>query len=292
MEVTVELKNKAVQAIKADRANFPSDSKHAISLGINKAVYSQIVKGQIDKKLSDSAWISIARKLNVHIGDRATWVAANTPVYKYIYSQLRLCKEESTTGLFCDKAGIGKTFTAKEFCKQNRNAVYVDCSEHSTKYSFVRALAKGFGLDNTGKLREVVADLVYYIKTLDRPLIILDEAGDLDNLTWRELKSLFNMLEDCVGWYMMGADGLRARIERNITCKTVGFAELFDRLGAEYQYITPKTQADFAAFNRHQAELILSANLPGFKDSAALLNRCQLSLRRLKKEVIKVKKSA
>ena len=50
-------------AIAANRANYPSDAKHAASLAISTSVYSAIKNGQTDKALSDANWISIARKL-------------------------------------------------------------------------------------------------------------------------------------------------------------------------------------------------------------------------------------
>ncbi len=43
------------------------------------------------------------------------------------------------------------------------------------------------------------------------PLVVLDEAGDLQYEAFLELKALWNATEMCCGWYMMGADGLRRR---------------------------------------------------------------------------------
>lgn len=292
MEVSNDLKQRVLQAIKADRDNFPSDSKHAVSLGINKAIYSQIMKGSIERKLKDGEWIRIGRKLNVSLGNRAQWITANTPVYKYITKQLTHCQEESTTGIFCDKAGIGKTHTAKEYARTQRHAVYMDCSENKTKSRFIRALAQQFGIEAAGRLIDVVADLVYYVKTLDRPLIILDEAGDLEYSAWLELKSLYNQMEDACGWYMMGADGLAAKIERHIAGRKVGYAEIFDRYGADFQRLVPKDEGTATQFFRHQAEMILAANMGNHPAGKELLLSCKNSLRRLKKEIIKLKKAA
>lgn len=65
--VTTEIKNKIVAAITANRANYPSDAKHAASLGITAAVYSGVKNGQTERMLSDANWISIARKLGVSL---------------------------------------------------------------------------------------------------------------------------------------------------------------------------------------------------------------------------------
>ena len=42
MELTKELKARTLEAISADRANYPSDSKHATALGVAPSVYSAI----------------------------------------------------------------------------------------------------------------------------------------------------------------------------------------------------------------------------------------------------------
>lgn len=60
--ITKEIRQKITTAITAARRNYPSDAKHAASLGITTSVYSAVKKGQTDRVLSDANWISIARK--------------------------------------------------------------------------------------------------------------------------------------------------------------------------------------------------------------------------------------
>ena len=47
--ITETQKQKILGAIVANRANYPSDAKHAASLGITTSVYSAIKNGQTDK---------------------------------------------------------------------------------------------------------------------------------------------------------------------------------------------------------------------------------------------------
>ena len=68
--ITEAQKQKILGAIAANRANYPSDAKHAASLGISTSVYSAIKNGQTDKALSDANWISIARRLGVRSEER------------------------------------------------------------------------------------------------------------------------------------------------------------------------------------------------------------------------------
>ena len=47
--ITEAQKQKILAAIAANRANYPSDAKHAASLGISTSVYSSIKNGQIGR---------------------------------------------------------------------------------------------------------------------------------------------------------------------------------------------------------------------------------------------------
>ena len=124
--------------MKANRVNYPSDSKHASSLGISSAVYSQLNQGQTERVLSEANWISMARRLGVELRPGMEWKAAKTATFKYIWAQLTACQGSSLSAIMCDMPNIGKTFTAREYVKQHKNAIYVDCSQVKTKRALVR----------------------------------------------------------------------------------------------------------------------------------------------------------
>ena len=252
--ITTELKRKIAAAIAADFENFAgSMSQHAGKFGLNASVYNRIKNGELDRVLADAKWINIGRKLNVVFGDGKEWKTARTPVYMFIEQQLEFCQQNSGWALLCDEAGIGKTYTAREYARTHKNVIYVDCSQVKSKNQFIRYIAKEFGLDYVQRLFDVEQDLIYYIKSVAEPLIILDEAGDLHYEAFLELKTLWNATEGCCAWYVMGADGLREKINRGIRNKKVGFAEIFDRLGARAQRITPDGREERQSFFAQQA---------------------------------------
>lgn len=283
--ITNEVKTKIAEAAKQARNNYPSANKMAVVLDVNPAQLSRLMAGEMDGVLSDAKLISIARKLNVDLGAKTELVTANTPVYQFITAQLEACQNNALCGLLCDLADIGKTYSAKQYIKSHRNAVYIDCSQAKNKQRLVRAIAREFGINHTGRYNEVYADLVYYIKTLANPLVILDEAGDLDYSAFLEIKALWNATEYACGWFMMGADGLKAKIENNIGHKKVGYAELFRRFGSRYQRITP--EGDAVTFAQKQVAIIAKAN--GIADVQSLYAKTQGSLTRLRYEILKMK---
>ncbi len=285
--VATDLKKRIKAAIEKDREKYPSDARHAKVLDINPSQYSELKKGKLDRNLSDTNWINIARKLDVNPNTRSDWKTARTLTFRKISDHLKACQEESISAILCDIPDIGKTYTAKHYVRNNKNAVYIDCSQVKSKQRFIRKIAKEFGVDSNGKYKDVYENLVYYVRTLDRPLIILDEAGDLHTNSFLEIKALWNAMEYCCGWYMMGADGLRAKIERNVGNIKIGFAEIVSRYGSRFQRVSPEGKESREEFLDQQAVSIAKANLKNV-NVKELLAKTQGSARRV---YIEIKKS-
>ena len=287
------MKKKVLAAMAAARENFAgSDAKFAVSLGINSAQYSRIKNGETERVLSDQNWISLARHLGVNLSDAPEWRTAQTPVFQFITAQLEMCQRNSMSAMLCDLSDIGKTYTAQHYAKTHRNAVYVDCSQVKSKTRLVRTIAKSFGVGSTGRFTDVYEDLVYYLKTLPDPLVILDEAGDLYYEAFLEIKAMWNATDGVCGWYMMGADGLKAKIQRAIDNKKVGYTELFSRFGKRYGTVIPMEAEERRKVTQATAMMIIKANCKEGTDTSAVLRRTlgddgMPSLRRIYKELMK-----
>lgn len=288
--ITTANKQRIVEAIAANRNNYPSDAKHAAALGISASVYNSLKKGQTDKALSDANWVNIARRLDVNLRDTIEWKGAKTETFTYISTQLEACQERSLSVILCDIPNIGKTYTARWYVKEHRNAAYIDCSQTKTKRALIRKIAGEFGLDGAGKYQDVYEDLVYYLRSMNRPLVVLDEAGDLVYEAFLELKALWNATEMCCGWYMMGADGLKAKIDRNVEGKKVGYAEIFSRYGGKYSKVTPEHEDDRRAFLLEQARVVASVNAPEGTDIGPIVRKSCGGLRRVYTEIEKLKR--
>ncbi|KAA6347183.1 hypothetical protein EZS27_005352 [termite gut metagenome] len=270
-----------------------SDAKFSKSLDIAPAQYSRIKNGDIEKVLSDANWISLARRLGVSLYGTPEWKTAKTPVFEYITAQLEKCQQESFSSLLCDLSDIGKTYTAVYYAKTHKNVVYVDCSQVKSKQRLIRHIAKGFGSESKGRYEDVYEDLSYYLKTLQKPLIIFDEAGDLDYTAFLEIKALWNAVESCCGFYMMGADGLKEKIRRAIEGKKVGYTELFSRFGKRYGKVVPEGREEAERMLRVTALLIIKANAEEGVDAKSLMQKTigsdnRPNLRCIGKELLKL----
>jgi hypothetical protein len=289
--ITKELRDKILEKLAESRKLFTgSDAKFSVSIGVNNAQYSRIKNGDTEKVLSEAQWISIARRLGVSLTDAPVWQTANTPVFQFISRQLEMCQQSSDSSLLCDLSDIGKTYTAVHYSKTHKNVVYVDCSQVKSKQKLIRYIAKEFGVGSTGKYADVYEDLVYYIKTISLPLIILDEAGDLQYDAFLEIKALWNATEKACGYYMMGADGLKEKMHRAINTKKVGYTEIFSRFGKRYGKVVPVAKEVSERMLQASAAMIIKANSDGV-DVSSLLKRTLgedniPSLRRIYKELV------
>lgn len=284
--ISTKLKQKIVEQMLIARKNFRTDSKHAINLGINSAQYSRIKKGDFEGVLSSAKWISLARLMNVQLKTRRKWTTVKTETFSYIYSQLEACQARSISAIFCDIAGIGKSHTGKVYAEKNKNAVYIDCSQVKSKQKLIRQIAREFGVTWTGRYTDVYADLVFYLQQIENPLIILDEAGDLDYSAFLELKALWNATEYMCGWYMMGADGLREKINRQKDLKKVGYTEIFDRYGNDYKKVTPDGKENLKEFLLKQVAQVAKAN-EAQKTALEMYAISKGSLRKVRNEIEK-----
>lgn len=277
--VTKVFKQHVIAKLKELENNSGLSSKRfAVKIGINNAQWSRLKKGELDGVLADSKFITIARQNEISMGGTFEWKTAKTPAFQYITAALSICQQQSISTMLVDMADIGKTHTAKFYARNNKNAVYIDCSQVKTKQLFVREIARQYGVTHTGRYADVYNDLVFFLNSIESPIIIVDEAGDLRYNAFLELKALWNATEGHVGWFMMGADGLKAKITRAINCQKVGYTEIFRRYGSAYKRVSPMAGDDMKTFKRQQAALVAKANAPEGVDIQKLITSSNHSL--------------
>lgn len=274
MKLELQFKEKVHRAILEARENFGgTDTDFSKSLGINNSVYSRLKSGVIEKMLSETQWITIGRTLGVTVKEDK-WKVARTQVYSEIEDNLTFCKNFSKAMILVDHCGIGKTFCTKHIIRKMKNAFYVDCSQAKTKQQFVRLLAKTIGVDNQGKYIDVKNNLKYYITLMEEPLIALDEAGDLEYNAFLELKEIFNATAGACGWYMIGADGLRAKIQKGINGKKVGYAEIFSRFSDDFISLVPIGKEDRDSYYAELIGAVAGVNMADKSKIPTLIKKC------------------
>jgi hypothetical protein len=274
LNITQAFKKDVALALVQQRDNFGgSDSQFAKSWDLNPSVYSRLKKGERDGIIMDSKWLQLGRKLGLSRTERK-WNAARTDVFTVIEEDIMFCQEHSKSRICADECGIGKTFTAKYLSRTLKNCFYIDASQAKTRQLFIRLIAKTIGVDASGKFSDVKEDLKYAIINLVKPIIIIDEAGDLDYNAFLELKELWNASEYRCGWYMIGADGLKKKIQSGISKHRVGFREIFSRYSENYTYIIPTAADERMTFIKKLIYDVLYVNMPDKSRINDIINKC------------------
>ncbi len=278
------------EAFKA--SGFASNGKYAVSIGITPTDYSNIDKGKWkgnDRLVGVQKWLRLAHRVGYEFTARQRWQTAETMTYRAIRRQLEMCANDGLCAIFCDEAGLGKTHAVREFCANTPNAFYVNGGSFPRKIAFIRALATSMGINpDKSRVEEVLTDIITYLKALRHPVIVVDEAGDLHNNTYLLLKRLYNELEFICGIYLVGARGLKKRIDSAVRNRTNGFEEVFSRFGGRYTTVLPEGMKERKEFLRKEAMLVANAN--GLNDDERInrmLSRDGLDLRTVRREVLK-----
>ena len=273
MQIINEFKNKVVEALLKQRENFDG-SANAFSkqYGINKSVFSRLKNGERGKLLKDVMWLTLGRQLDVSPNERR-WNMAETKVFKIIEEDVIYCQEFSKARILVDDVGIGKSYSAKYLSRTLKNCFYIDSKQAKTKQRFVRLLAKTIGVDNQGRYADVKENLKYYLKMLPQPMIIVDDSGYLEYPAYMELLELWDATEGHCGWYQIGDDSLREKLERGVANKKVGYKAIFSRYSKRYSTIVPTDRLAKIAFYKKLIEDVLTVNMDDKSGLAQLVKR-------------------
>lgn len=277
MNISDDFKKKVLVELLEARKNFEgSDTVFSRQYGIHNTVLSRLKNGETINLISDSHWLNLGKILGVNLNTR-NWNIAYTDVFSIIEEEVIFCKEYSKSRIFIDDCGIGKTFTAKYLSRNLKNCFYLDASQAKTKNRFIRLLARTLGVDDKGSYSDIITNIKYYLHVLTKPVILIDESGDLDYSAFLEIKELWNATENICGWYMLGAEGFKAKMERGINNKKVGYREIFSRFSDKYSTAVPLGQKDRVDFYRKLIIDVLTVNTTNKQLIPSIVKKCLIN---------------
>lgn len=274
MELTRDYKTRVVEALRAAQQNYGGTLKgFCQKIGINQASYSRLLNGELDGVVSNNEFIRIGYQLDVSI-KKDTWKIARTSVYHEIENSMNFSKKYNKAFILIDDPGIGKTECAKNVAKGMKNAFYINCSEAKTVQLFTRELARIVGVNNTGRFIDVKRDLKYTLNILEDPIVVLDDAGYLDNKVFVEIIEYWNATEDSCAWYMIGDDALQNKIDRGINTKKPGFKAVFNRFNESFVRLVPIGKDDRQAYLQQLITDVATINLPDASETHKYVKKC------------------
>ena len=292
-------KKKTIAALLDLRTRYEgSDSSFAAKFDLHPSVFSQMKSGKgTDNLISDDKLVGIAMELGVSLIDAPEWKIANAVAFSEYTDLLKICQQEGASRIICDRADRGKTTAAKQYMLKNHNAFYVDCAENKTYTLFIKALCKSMGLPLTGTPYDRVQRIKRFLIAIKNPIVMLDEFGDLKYEAFLEMKNLWNGTECRCAWVVIGAQGLKKKLQSGMDNDRIGFSEFFRRFGTDFMTARyTENDAEERVFFLGEATKIVAANMPKMKVSELMAKSESTgtiySLTRIKERIIKMKREA
>lgn len=164
--------------------------------------------------------------------------------------------------MLVDDAGFGKTYAAKEFARNNPNVFYIDCSDNSKKNSLIRALATAVGASTAGTHDDMLADTLFALGNMNKPLLIFDEAGEIckNPDAIMVLKRIYNHLENACAMYLIGSNGFRKVMLNRKRRDIQGYHEVFDRFQCDFKKCIPVLVEDRILYLKEMVKNVMESN--------------------------------
>jgi DNA transposition AAA+ family ATPase len=227
---------------------YPSQNKAAASLkGVSAATVSAIVNGKYDM-IGDDMWKQVASQ----VGCQDEWVIVETSAFVEMTTAFADAQELKNVMWIVGEAGCGKTTAGKTYAREHKEVFYVQCSEELKRGDFLREIARVVGVKVGGgaSLSEMWHYIIDGLISLNRPLLIFDEADKLSERVFQYFVSMYNKLEEHAGIIFMSTDYICRRMENGLRYEKMGYKELFSRIGRKYFVLDPARTSDVAAICR------------------------------------------
>lgn len=250
--------------------------------GVSASTLSQM-RNHNWENIADEMWRKVAKYVGV---DAIGWNYAETRNSTDLLMFFSESQQFSLVMAITGKAGSGKSETAKKYEAENKNAFLLSCNEYWDKRWFLRELLAKMGKDHSGlTLPEMMNKAVLHLKSLESPVIILDEADKLADNVLLFFITLYNALENHCGIVLMATHFLEKRIRRGVAMEKKGYREIYSRVGLRFIELENTSYSD--------VEKICTAN--GIEDASiirAISKDCDGDVRRVRRLIFSYKRAS
>jgi DNA transposition AAA+ family ATPase len=275
-----------IQTVEAlDRFIIQKGSQNKVAAGmagVSAAILSQM-RNHNWELISDEMWRKVAKYVGVTANG---WNYAETRNSADLLQFFNDSQQFALVMAITGKAGAGKSETAKKYEEENKNAFVLSCNEYWDKRWFLRELLGKMGKDHAGlTLPEMMHKAVLLLKSLDSPVIILDEADKLADNVLLFFITLYNALENHCGIVLMATHFLEKRIRRGVAMEKKGYREIYSRVGLRFIELEGTSYSD--------VENICLANGIEEKDIIRTISKeCDGDVRRVRRLIFSHKRAS
>ncbi|MEJ7778436.1 MAG: ATP-binding protein [Daejeonella sp.] len=254
MKTNVEEKTQIKEAInRYCTVNSLSKNQLAVQLNVSSATLSKI-QGNNWESINSQMWIRIKN----HVCKAEAQKVYATRDFASIVKICEAARQNSfMIGLTAD-TGMGKT-TGLTHYSQRKSTFYVSYDKTMKPRQFFVCLLREMGIAFEGNLNEMVNRIADELNTIDKPLIIIDEAGKITHSMILYLHVLKDKTSGSCGYVLAGMPYFKANLIRLSNKQREGYAEFLRRINVWHQLI---------GLNRSEIEYVCSTN--GINDAESV----------------------
>lgn len=279
-----EQKQKIKTKLAAYCERLGSQNKAANSLkGVSGATVSNILNDQWDQ-IKPEMWLNVGKQVGYTTKE---WVFVETRNFTFLTKLLKDASLHSHVFAAIDRAGSGKSATAKMYVENNKRVYRLECREYWNRKQFLYEVLTALGREASGmNVNELMASIVKTIKTSETPpTLIFDEFDKVSDQVLCFFITLYNELEDECAIMVCCTSHLEKRVERGLRLNKKGYQEFYSRIGRKFIELPGVCTSDI--------QQICRAN--GVTDDGLIkkvVEDCEYDLRRVKRKIHAIKNAA
>lgn len=221
----------------------------ALKSGVNAGYVSQMLRGKFSTTVNDTEtpigdkhfyklaeWAGLAIK-------KQYWKTINTTQFKQIIPALEQCRNTGRGATLICETGMGKSYIVDKYCKMNAHHTYrIVVNSQYRVNDILSDLLDMLGLE-TGwsaalKLRRIIKKLSELKRSGAKPVIIIDEAENLEMPTLKLMKGLYDGIKDHTAIVMIATPQLISKLEKMKKRDLPGIPQFCRRIKAGIRYIS------------------------------------------------------
>jgi DNA transposition AAA+ family ATPase len=254
----------------------PSQAKAAAALrNVSEATVINIRKGKWDG-IKDDMWRNVGAQ--VGFSNDMTWKIVETKGFNALIELIENAREHSLVLAITAQEGYGKSATSDWFQENTQNTYRLECADYFNKKLFLQELCRTMSLDRSGTVGEIMTTIIRYVRTQDKPVIILDEVDKLPDPSFYFFITLCNQLQDKCGIVVTATDYLQKRMEKGVRLNRKGYKEIYSRMGRNFIKLPDHTFDDVA-------KICLANGCDDEETIHEIFNQCEGDVRRVKRSV-------
>lgn len=261
-----------------------SQNKLARQAGVSSATISQMINNKWDL-IADEMW----RKVQVSLRIDPNWNTAEIANYKMLNALMYNAQNQSISVAISHNAGAGKSHSYQAYKRRMEGVIYLECKTFWTRKNYMKSLCNACGLDDGGRIDDLVDRFVTYLQGLNKPFVIIDQLDKLNDSSLDLFMDFYNELDGYCGFLVSGVPALKKRILRGCQRDKSGYKEFHSRVG--------KTFIQLDEIKIKDVRMICEAN--GVTEEEFVqhtYNICDGDLRRVRREIdkyfLRLKKAA